>query len=103
LSNVYQVTEFDGIEDKVLDDPSTIGRPNSTETDEMSIVFRNDAHLNSRVKNFGKSSLEVGLNDLVVSGNSVPEQLEFEEGDFTVEFFMRSDSATLPTKYVNQV
>jgi len=95
LSNVYQVTEYNGVEDNILDDPSTIGRPNPSDTDEMSIVFKNDAHLNSRVKNFGTSSLEVGLNDLVVSGN-VPEQLEFEEGDFTVEMFIRSDTATPP-------
>ena len=99
LSNVYQVTEFDGIEDKVLDDPSTIGRPISTDSDEMSIVFKNDAHLNSRTKNFGTSSLEVGLNDFVESGN-MPEQLEFEEGDFTVEFFIRSDAASPPTNSI---
>ena len=96
LSNVYQVTEYNGVEDNILDDPSTIGRPNPSGGDEMSIVFKNDAHLNTRVKNFGTSSLEIGLNDFTVSGN-MPEQLEFEEGDFTVEFFMRSDSASLPT------
>ena len=50
LSNVYQVTEFDGVTDKVLDDPSTIGRPNSSEGDEMSLTFKNDAHLNTKVK-----------------------------------------------------
>ena len=33
LSNVYQVTEFNGEEDQVLDDPSTIGRPNKSVTD----------------------------------------------------------------------
>jgi len=99
LSNVYQVTEYNGSEDIVLDDPSTIGRPNPSDTDEMSIVFKNDAHLNTRVKNFGKSSLEVNTSDFVVSGN-VPEQLEFEEGDFTVEFFIRSDAASIPDNSV---
>ena len=99
LSNVYQVTEFNGVEDNILDDPSTIGRPNPSGTDEMSIVFKNDAKLNTRTKNFGTASLEVGLNDFVVSGN-VPDQLKFEEGDFTIEFFVRSDSASLPTNSI---
>ena len=90
LSNVYQVTEFNGVEDNILDDPSTIGRPNPSGTDEMSIVFKNDAKLNTRTKNFGTASLEVGLNDFVVSGN-VPDQLKFEEGDFTIEFFVAGE------------
>ena len=34
LSNVYQVSEFNGTEDQILDDPSTIGRPNNSVTDE---------------------------------------------------------------------
>src|SRR5210317_2503947 len=38
LSNVYQVTEFNGIEDKVLDDPSTIGRANKSVNDEVTIT-----------------------------------------------------------------
>ena len=94
LSNVYQVSEFDGEQDQILADPSTIGRPNRTASDELSISFKNDAHLNARIKKFGKSSLEVGISDLVVSGN-VPEQLEFEEGDFTIEMFIRVDESTL--------
>lgn len=96
LSNVYQVTEFNGTEDVVLDDPSTIGRPNPTGTDEMSIVFKNDAHLTTRTKKFGTASLQVGVNDFVESA-TVPQQLEFEEGDFTIELFYRSDSASIPT------
>ena len=99
LSNVYQVTEYNGIEDVVLDDPSTIGRPNPSDTDAMSIVFTNDAHLNSRIKKFGKSSLELDTADYLVSGN-MPEQLEFEEGDFTIEMFIRVDEATLQDNVV---
>ena len=97
LSNVYQVTEFDGVTDKVLDDPSTIGRPNSSEGDEMSLTFTNDAHLNTKVKRFGTSSLEVAASDFVVSG-TVPEQLEFEEGDFTIEMFIRVNGSSLPVQ-----
>lgn len=96
LSNVYQVTEYNGTEDVILDDPSTIGRPITTNSDEMSIVFKNDAHLTTRTKHFGASSLQIGLNDFVES-STVPQQLEFEEGDFTIELFYRSDAATIPT------
>ena len=35
----------------------------------------------------------------MVSGN-VPDQLKFEEGDFTIEMFIRSDSASLPTNSI---
>ena len=55
LSNVYQVTEFNGEEDQILDDPSTIGRPNNSVTDEVTLTFKNDAHLNAKVKNFRKN------------------------------------------------
>jgi len=96
LSNVYQVSEFNGKEDVILDDPSTIGRPITTDSDEMSITFKNDAHLTTRTKKFGSASLQVGLNDFVESA-TVPQQLEFEEGDFTIELFYRSDAASIPT------
>ena len=99
LSNVYQVTEYNGVEDNILDDPSTIGRPNPSGTDELSVVFKNDAHLNTRTKKFGTASLEVGNDDFLESAN-VPEQLEFEEGDFTIEFFVRCDAASPPTNSI---
>ena len=95
LSNVYQVSEFNGTEDKILADPTTIGRPVTTQdTDALTLSFMNDAHINSRVKKFGKSSLEVGISDYVL-GSTVPSNLKFEEGDFTVEMFIRVDDATL--------
>ena len=95
LNNVYQVSEFNGETDVILADPSTIGRPVSSTTDSMSVVFKNDAHLNSRTKKFGSASLEVNNEDFII-GENIPEDLEFEEGDFTVEMFIRSDSATPP-------
>ena len=99
LSNVYEVTEFDGIEHQTLDDPATNGMPNVQDTDELSLTFNNDAHLNSRVKRFGKSSLEVATADFVESA-TVPDQLKFEEGDFTVEMFIRVNGASLPEQEI---
>ena len=99
LSNVYEVTEFNGIEHLTLEDPATNGMPNVQDTDELSLTFNNDAHLNSRVKRFGKSSLEVATADSVESA-SVPDQLRFEEGDFTVEMFIRVNEATLPVQEI---
>ena len=97
LSNVYQVTEFNGEEDQVLDDPSTIGRPNKSVTDEVTLTYKNDAHLNAKVKNFGTSSLEVASADFVESG-TVTDGLKFEEGDFTIEMFIRVNGSSLPVQ-----
>src|SRR5210317_1100997 len=48
LSNVYQVSEFNGTEDVILADPTTITRPVKTQdTQAVSLSFKNDAHLNS--------------------------------------------------------
>ena len=95
LSNVYQVSEFDGTEDVILADPTTIGRPVKHDATESStLTFQNDAHINSRIKRFGKSSLELGNDDYVLSGTVTPD-LKFEEGDFTIEMFVRVDDATI--------
>ena len=95
LSNVYQVSEFDGTEDVILADPTTIGRPIKHDATESStLTFQNDAHINSRIKRFGKSSLELGNYDYVLSGTVTPD-LKFEEGDFTIEMFVRVDDATI--------
>ena len=95
LSNVYQVSEFNGTEDVILADPTTIGRPIKHDATESStLTFQNDAHINSRIKRFGKSSLELGNDDYVLSGTVTPD-LKFEEGDFTIEMFIRVDEATI--------
>ena len=95
LSNVYQVSEFDGTEDVILADPTTIGRPIKHDATESStLTFQNNAHINSRIKRFGKSSLELGNDDYVLSGTVTPD-LKFEEGDFTIEMFIRVDEATI--------
>ena len=95
LSNVYQVSEFNGTEDVILADPTTIGRPiKHNDTEASTLTFKNDAHINSRIKRFGTSSLELGVSDYVVSGTVAPD-LKFEEGDFTIEMFIRVDEATI--------
>lgn len=95
LSNVYQVSEFNGTEDVILADPTTIGRPiKHNDTEASTLTFQNDAHINSRIKRFGKSSLELGNDDYVLSGTVAPD-LKFEEGDFTIEMFIRVDDATI--------
>ena len=95
LSNVYQVSEFNGTEDVILADPTTIGRPiKHNDTEASTLTFKNDAHINSRIKRFGTSSLELGISDYVVSGTVAPD-LKFEEGDFTIEMFIRVDEATI--------
>ena len=95
LSNVYQVSEFNGTDDTILADPTTIGRPvKNKSTTASTFTFKNNAHLNSRIKHFGSSSLEVGASDYLLSG-TVAEDLKFEEGDFTIEMFIRVDSGDL--------
>jgi hypothetical protein len=94
LNNVYQVTEFNGIEDVILSDCTTIGRPVNTANDDLTITFINDAHITSRIKRFGKSALELGISDYIYS-NIVTDQLRFEESDFTIEMFVRVDDATI--------
>ena len=95
LSNVYQVSEFNGTEDVILADPTTIGRPiKHNDTEASTLTFKNNAHINSRIKRFGTSSLELGISDYVVSGIVAPD-LKFEEGDFTIEMFIRVDEATI--------
>ena len=94
LSNVYEVTEFNGIEHMTLEDPATNGMPNVQDTDAITLTFNNAAHLNSRIKRFGKSSLEVAAADFVEG--TVPAQIKFEEGDFTIEMFIRVNGASLP-------
>jgi hypothetical protein len=96
LSNVYEVTEFNGIEHMTLDDPATNGMPNVQDNDSVTLTFKNDAHINSRVKRFGKSSLEVASADFVEG--TVSEDIKFEEGDFTIEMFIRVNDSSLPVQ-----
>lgn len=94
LSNVYEVIEFNGNERVTLSDPTTIGRHVQTSSQNINLIAKNNAKLTSRIKKFGSSSLYLSENDYVVSFE-VPETLQFEESNFTVEMFVRVDEPTL--------
>ena len=95
LSNVFEVTEYNGFERQTLSDPTTIGRHIQTRSENLVINTVNNARLTSKVKKFGKTSLQLGQDDFLVAP-SVPESLRFEESDFTVEMFIRVDEPSLP-------
>lgn len=94
LTNVYQVTEFNGSEHQILTDPSVNGVPNSTVSSTVNFSFYNNAHINGKIKRFGQSSLELDTPDYLGS-SVVPDRLRFDEADFTIEMFVRVDDATL--------
>lgn len=94
LNNVYQVTEFNGVEHVTLADTTTIGTPIDSSDDDASFTFYNGARVNAKIKKFGSSSLALNA-DAYISTTPVPEQMQFEESDFTVELFVRVDEPTL--------
>lgn len=95
LNNVYQVTEFNGVEHVTLADTTTIGTPIDSSSNDISFIFNNGARINSKVKKFGSSSLQLD-NDSYIVTPQISEGLSFEESDFTIELFVRLDSPTLP-------
>jgi hypothetical protein len=92
LSNVYQVSEFNGIENIILSDPTTIGTPVVSTNKSISFTAIGDAKNTTKVKMFGKSSLELDENSYITSP-LVPEQLQFDQSDFTIEMFVKVDDA----------
>ena len=102
LSNVYQVTEFNGSEHQILTDPSTVGVPNSTTDSSLSVSFYNGAKTNSKIKRFGQSSVEIP-NGGYLAASSVPNKLKFDEGDFTVEMFVRIDDPTIQNNTIFEI
>ena len=102
LSNVYQVTEFNGSEHQILTDPSTIGVPNSTTDSSLSVSFYNGAKTNSKIKRFGQSSVEIP-NGGYLAASAVPDKLKFDEGDFTVEMFVRIDDPTIQNNTIFEI
>lgn len=99
LNNVYQVSEYNGTEDNLLADCTTTGRPVNTSVDDLTLIFGGNAHITSRIKKFGKSSLELATTDYIYS-DSVPEHLQFQDSDFTVEMYVRVDEAPLQDNIV---
>jgi hypothetical protein len=102
LSNVYQVTEFNGSEHQILTDPSTIGVPNSTTDSSLSVSFYNGAKTNSKIKRFGQSSVEIP-NGGYLAASTVPDKLKFDEGDFTIEMFVRIDDPTIQNNTIFEI
>ena len=102
LSNVYQVTEFNGSEHQILTDPSTVGVPNSTTDSSLSVSFYNGAKTNSKIKRFGQSSVEIP-NGGYLAASAVPDKLKFDEGDFTVEMFVRIDDPTIQNNTIFEI
>jgi hypothetical protein len=102
LNNVYQVSEFNGVDFDILDDPTTIGAPVITDTDSVIFNFAGDARCTTKITKFGKSCLTLDNDDFIYSG-TVPESMIFEDGDFTIEAFVRVTEATLQDNVVFSV
>jgi hypothetical protein len=94
LSNVYQVSEFNGIENILLSDPTTIGTPVTSTNKSISFTAVGNAKNTTKVKIFGRSSLELDESSYIFSPE-VPEQLQFDRSDLTIEMFVRVEEPTL--------
>ena len=94
LSNVYHVSEFNGIEPVLLADPTTSGAPVITTDMSVSFVANGTAKNTTKVKRFGKSALELDESSYISSA-TVPEQLLLDKSDFTIEMFVRVDEPIL--------
>jgi hypothetical protein len=94
LSNVYQVAEFNGVENVLLADPTTIGTPVTSTNKSISFTGVGNAKNTTKVKMFGRSSLELDESSYIIS-TEVPEQLQFDRSDLTIEMFIRTDEPTL--------
>jgi hypothetical protein len=94
LTAVYQISEFDGSDYKILADPNTYGTPIKSASSSTPMLFHNNAKNTTKVKKFGKSSLSLGTNDYIYS-NEISQELYLEQSDFTIEAFIRVDSSIL--------
>jgi hypothetical protein len=90
LNEVYELTEFNGQEHVILADPTVLGTAVTTSSDSVVFDFKNNAKLTDKVKRFGKTSLKLTSGDFL-EATSVPDSLEFEESDFTIEMFIICD------------
>jgi hypothetical protein len=102
LTSIYQVTEFNGYSHQILNDPSTIGVPNSITSDSVVFDFYGAAHINTKIKRFGQSSLELASTDYIGTA-TVPATLKFDESDFTVEMFVRVDEPSLQNNVIFEI
>ena len=102
LSNVYQVSEFNGIENIILADPTTIGTPVTSTNKSISFTGVGTAKNTTKVRMFGRSSLELDEASYITSPE-VPEQLQFDRSDFTVEMFVKVDEPTLKDNIIFEI
>jgi hypothetical protein len=93
LNNVYQVSEYNGVDFSILADCSTNGNPVSTSQNTL-IFYASNARLNSKHKKFGKSCLDIPNSGFIYS-NIVPAELHFEDSDFTIEMYVKIDESVL--------
>jgi hypothetical protein len=102
LNNVYQVLEYNGIEHIVLADPTTIGTPITTTNIGISFIAVGDAKNTTKVKKFGKSSLELSEAGYITSP-IVPEHLQLDRSDFTIEMFVKVDEPILRNNVIFEI
>ena len=95
LSNVYLVSEYDGTDDHILNDPTSIGRPLNTEGETLTVAFNGQANINTRVKRFGKSSVQFVATADNLEADDVIDDLQFADGDFTIEAYIRQDTTNI--------
>jgi hypothetical protein len=94
LTSVYQVSEFNGVENVLLADPAVNGAPVYTNSKSVSFIASGTAKNTTKVKRFGKSSLEVDEVSYI-SSDTVPEELQLGKSDFTVEMYVKVDEPFL--------
>jgi hypothetical protein len=102
LSNVYQVSEFNGVENILLSDPTTIGTPVTSTSKSISFSAVGAARNTTKVKMFGRSSLELNESSYITSPG-VPEQLQLAQSDFTVEMHVRVDEPILRDNIIFEI
>jgi len=98
LNNVYQVSEFNGVNYSTLSDPTSLGTPVISDSPSVSLTMVGATNT-SRIKKFGSSSVVFNSDDYII-GTAVPYSLQLEEGDFTIEMFVRVDENTLQDNIV---
>ncbi len=94
LSNVYQVSEFNGVDNDLLSDPTTTGTPVISSSGGISFSAVGTAKNTTKMKKFGKSALELNETSYITS-SVVPEDLLFDQSDFTIEMFVKVDEPIL--------
>lgn len=93
LNEVYQVTEYDGSDYRVLADPSVNGTPNKL-TKNPTIFNPTTATQSFRAKRYGLSSYKFVSGDSITS-SIVSDDLDILDSDFTIELYIRGDNTAI--------